>query len=92
MRKTRIRLFMQVEFETCRDKCEWLLRCHHCVANNCPEEYCPPTPISIPPDYAKTLIERWKMTRKGILPPNIKMVLKTHYPLLCAEPELPGNY
>ena len=69
-----------------------MLRCHYCIVNNCSsEEYCPPTPLPIPPDYAKKLIERWEMARKGILPPTLKMILKTRYPLPCTGSESSGD-
>ena len=61
---------MQMKFETCSDEC------HHCGVENCPEEYCPPRPLLIPPDYAKSLFRRWKM-EKRVLPPVLKMILKT---------------
>ena len=72
MRETRIRLFTQMELETCRNECNWLLRSHHCAVNDFPEEYCPPRHLSIPPDHVKNLVEKWKMARKGILPPSLK--------------------
>ena len=48
-------------------------------------------PLLISPEYASNLIERWKMARKGILPPTTKMILKTRYPLPCAELESLGD-
>ena len=59
---------MQVELEACSDECERLLRCHLYIVNNFPEEYCLPMPLPIFPDYAKSLMRRWEMAEKGILP------------------------
>ena len=67
MREPRIRLFMQVELEACGRECKWLLRCHHCIVNNFPDEYCPPMPLPISTDYAKNLMRRWEMPKKGVL-------------------------
>ena len=77
---------MQIELKLDKDECKRLLRCSHCVVNNYPEEYRPPVFLPILPDYAKNLIEKWKMVRKRISPLSTKMILKTRYPLLCAEP------
>ena len=68
MRKTRIKLFMQMGFEACRDDLDWLLICHDCIVNNCPEEYYPPMSLPIPPGYTKNLARRAEMVKKGILP------------------------
>ena len=37
--------------------------------------------LAVPPDYVENLNKRSEMTRKGILPPPLKMILKTPYPL-----------
>ena len=82
---------MQMKLEACKNECKWWLRCNHCIVNNCPEGYCPPMHLPIPPDYAKNLIEIKKMVRNGVLPPTIKTVYKTRYPLACAEPKSSGD-
>ena len=38
-------------------------------------------PLPIPSDYAKNLIRKWEMARKGILPPTFKMIIKKYCPL-----------
>ena len=81
MRETRIGLFIQMELEACRGECQGLLRCHHCIIGSCPEEYCPPMPVSIRSDYTKNLIRRWEITRKGVLSPTLKIIFKKYYPL-----------
>ena len=50
VQKTRIRFSIQMELEASKNECKGLLRCPYCMVNNCPEEYCPPTSILIPPD------------------------------------------
>ena len=39
MRETRIRFFMQMELEACRNELDWVLRCHDCIVNTRPEEH-----------------------------------------------------
>ena len=75
MRETRIRTFMQVELETCRDELDWLIRCHNCAAYNCPEEEYPPRHLPIPPDYIENLQSRLGRVMKVILSPTLKMIL-----------------
>ena len=49
MRETRIRTFMQIELEACRNELEWTARTHDCILNNFPEENFPPVmPLPIP--------------------------------------------
>ena len=55
MQETRIRLFMQMELEACRDQIDWLIICYLCAVNDNPEEHCSPAPLSVPPDYHKNL-------------------------------------
>ena len=81
MRETRIRHFMQMELEAYRDKLDWLLRCHHCIVDNFPEEHCPPMPIPIPSDQATNLARRAEVTKKGILSLTFKMIKKKYCPL-----------
>ena len=72
-----------MEVEACKDECKWPLGCNYRIVNNCPEEYCPSMPLHIAPDYAKSLIRRWEMTKN--------IILKTRYPLRCAESESSGD-
>ena len=83
MREIRIRLFIQIEVEAYKDECKWLLRCDHCIVNNCPEEYCPTMPLPVPPNHAKNLIKRWETAKNKIL--------KTRYPLPCSESKSSGD-
>ena len=69
--ETRIGLFMQMELEKCRNELGWLIRCHNCIVDNCPEEDYPPRPLPIPPGYTENLERR---TREPV-----KMILKTYY-------------
>ena len=64
----------------CRDKPDWLMRCYQCAVNNYPEENCPPMPLILPNGHT-SLCKKAEVAAKGILPPPLKMVLKTHYPL-----------
>ena len=47
--------------------------------------------LPISPPYAKKFMRRWEMTKKGILPHIIKMILKTRHPLPCTESEPSGD-
>ena len=55
MRETRIKIFMQMELEACRNELDWLTKCFLCAANNYPEEYCPPIPLPLLPGYHKKM-------------------------------------
>ena len=57
MREKRIKLFMEMELDNCRNELVWLIRCHNCAADNCPEKY-PPRPQAILPDYIDNLQRR----------------------------------
>ena len=81
MRETRIRMFMQLELKACLDEINWMIRCHNCEVFNCPQEEYPPRPLPIPPDYIDSLRSRLVKVKKGILPPTLKMILKTYYHL-----------
>ena len=81
MHETKISLFMLTEDMACRDELDWLIRCYHCAFNNYPEEYCPPRPLTIPSNYQNKLCRKTEMTAKGTLPPPLKVILKTYYPL-----------
>ena len=81
IRETRIRISMQMGFKAYRDELDWLARCYLCAVNIYPEEDCPPMPLPVAPGYAKNLARRSEMAQKAMLPPTLKMVLKTYYPL-----------
>ena len=77
MREIRIRLFIQMDVEACKDECKWPLRCNYRIVNNCPKDDCPSMPLHIPPDYAKSLIRGWETAKN--------MILETRNALPCAE-------
>ena len=79
---------MHMELEACWNKTKWLLRCHECIVNNIAEEYCLPMPLPISTDYADKLGKRSKMAIKDILPPPLKMIRNTYYPL-PSQPQPP---
>ena len=81
VREKRIKLFMQMELNSCRNELGWLIRYHNCSVDNCPEEVYPPRPLPIPPDYVDNLQSRLGKTMKGILSPTFEIILKTYYPL-----------
>ena len=68
---------MRMELEACWIETEGLFKCRDCIVHNMPEEYCPPTPLPIPPDYAHDLRKRSNMAIKGIWLPPMKMILKS---------------
>ena len=78
MHEARIRTFMQMEIEACLDEVDWMIRCHNCAAFNCPQEEYPPRPLPIPSDYIDNLQSRLAKVKRGILPPSLKVVLKTY--------------
>ena len=82
MRDKRRKIVMYMELEACWNESRRLLRCHECIVNNIPEEYCPPMTLPIPLDYVDNLGRRSEMARKDILPPPLKMILNTYFPLL----------
>ena len=56
MREKRIKLFMQMELDNnCRNELVWLIRCHNCAANNCPEEIGVPSKT---PTYSSRLYQQ----------------------------------
>ena len=65
----------------CRNEPDWLIRCSCFAVNTFSEGYCPSVPLAVPPDYHQTLCKRGQMLLKDILPPTLKMILKTSYPL-----------
>ena len=89
-RKTRIGTFMQMELEAYLDEVDWLIRCHNCAANNCPEEEYPPRPLPILPDYIDNLQCRLVKIKEDVLPPTLKMILKTYYYLPAHQAPVPS--
>ena len=75
-REMRIRLFMQMERERCRNELGWLIRCPNTTVDSCSEEGYPPKPLPIPPKYTKHLERRMRKVMKGILPPTSKIILR----------------
>ena len=60
----------------------WMMRCRNFIANNCPREYWPPMPLPIPPNYHKeSLFKIEQRAAKIILPPSLRMIIQTHFPL-----------
>ena len=88
MRETRIRTFMQLELEACLEEINWMITCHNCEALNCSQEEYPARPLPIPPDYIDNFQSRLIKVEKGVLPPTLKRLLKTHYhlPARCSAP------
>ena len=88
MRKTMVRM----ELMTCCDEFGWLIRCFHYAINNYLEEYYPPIPLPVPPDYFKNLSKRAEMAEETIPPPTLNIVLKIHDPLLVKnQPLIPPS-
>ena len=81
MREKIIMLFMRAELESCGNELGWLIRCHNCSVDNCSEENYPPRLLLIPPGYIETLERKLRKAIKGIFPPTLKIILKTHYPI-----------
>ena len=72
---------MQMELKACFGEIDWMIRCHNYEAFNFPQEEYPSRPLPIPPDYIVNLQSRLVKVKKGILPPTLKMILKTSYHL-----------
>ena len=70
-----------MELKACLGEVDWMIRCHNCAAFNCPQEEYPPRPLPSPPDYIDNLQSRLVKVKKGILPPTLKMIIKTYYHL-----------
>ena len=81
MRETRITIFIQIELKAYWEELDGLTRCHKCAAYNCAEEKYPPRSLPIAPDYIDHLQSRLGKVKKGILPPTVKMIIKTYYHL-----------
>ena len=56
-----------------------MIRYHNCAANICSGEEYPARPLPIPSDYIDNLQSRLINVKKGILPPTLKIILKTYY-------------
>ena len=86
-REARIRTFMQLELEACLEELNWMTRCHNCEALNCQQEEYPARLLLIPPpNYIDNLQSRLIKARKGIIPPSLKMIIKTYYHLSVRRP------
>ena len=85
MREKRIKLFMLMELEKCRNELGWMIRCHNCTIDNFPEDDYPPRPLPIPPGYTEMLERRIRKAMKGILPPTLKRILKMDYSLTARK-------
>ena len=82
--ETRIRLFMQMELEACRNELDWMARIHDCLLNSCPKEDFPPKPLPTPSTYI-TYFRKTERAKKGILSSPLKINLKENYPLRPAR-------
>ena len=66
-----------------------MIRCHNCEALNCPQgEYPARLLLTLPPNYVDNLQSRLIKVQKKILPPSLKMILKTYYHLPVRRPAL----
>ena len=81
MREAMIRTFMQLELEACQEEIAWMITCHNCEALNRPLEEYPARPLPIPPNYIDNLHSRLIKVQQGVLPPTLKMIMKTRYNL-----------
>ena len=70
MREKRIKLFMLMELENYRNELGWLIRCHNCTVDKCPEKHYPPRSLPIPPGYTEDLERRIRKAMKGMLSPT----------------------
>ena len=66
MREKRRNISMRIELKACRNENRWLIRCHECLVNIIPEEYCSRMPLPIPPDYGDNLARKSTMALKVI--------------------------
>ena len=81
MRETGIRTLMQLGLEACQEEIVWMIGCHNCEALNRPQAEYPARPLPIPPNYIDNLHSRLINVQQGVLPPTLKMILKTRYNL-----------
>ena len=58
-----------------------MITCHNCEALNRPLEEYPARPLPIPLNYIDKLHSRLIKVQQGVLPPTLKMILKTLYNL-----------
>ena len=58
-----------------------MIRCHNCEALNRLQEEYPGRTLPIPPNYVDNLHSRLIKVQQGVLPPTLKMILKTRYNL-----------
>ena len=80
MREARIRTCMQLELEACQEEIIWMIGYHNCEALSYPQEEYPAKPLPIPPNHIDNFHSRLIKVKQGILPPTLKMILKTYYP------------
>ena len=71
MREKKIKLFMQLELEACRNELDWMARVHDCLLNSCPEEDFPPMPRPISSTYV-TFNKEDGNSKKGFIATYIK--------------------
>ena len=82
MREARIRTFLQLELEACQQEIVWMIRCHNCEALNRLQKEYAARPLPIPSNYyVDNLHSRLIKVQQGVLPPTLKMILKTRYNL-----------
>ena len=79
MREARVKTLMQLELEACQEEIVWMITCHNCEALNRPLEEYPARALPIPPNYIEILHSRLIKVQQGVLPPTLKMILKTRY-------------
>ena len=58
-----------------------MIKCHNCEALNRPQEEYSVRPLPIPPNYIDDLHSRLIKVQQRVLPPTLKMILKTRYNL-----------
>ena len=57
MRDTRIRIFMQMELDNRKKELVWLIICHNCSVDICPEGQYPPRSLQLLPIISRTCRE-----------------------------------
>ena len=85
MREERIEIFMYMELDKCRNGLGWRIRRQNSAADECLEEEYPLRLLSIAPDDIENLQSRLGKAMQGFLPPTIKMIILTYYPLLVRQ-------
>ena len=76
---------MQLKLEACQEEIIWMIIFHNCEALNHPQEEYQARPLPIPPNYIDNLQSRLTTVKQGILPPTLKMILKTYILLQQAQ-------